>query len=179
MYLTLTEHHRGLSTGPGNHVVYELASNRALFGEVSTDEHSLLFSLGRQPDKSALLSQMITVAAGQEVLMRCDRIDFPPGGIAHLHTHPGPGIRCQLFGRLTVTTSGHTRTYGRLEPWFESGPDPVLAVADEDVASAFVRVLVLPLRWAGKRTINYVDPVDAEKPKLQKATVFLEERVVA
>lgn len=111
--------------------------------------------------------------------MRCDRIDFPPGGIAHLHTHPGPGIRCQLFGRLTVTTSGRTMTYERLEPWFESGPDPVLAVADAEVASAFVRVLILPLEWEGKRSIRYVDPADAEKPKLQKATVFLEERVVA
>ncbi len=27
-------------------------------------------------------------------LMRCDRVEFPPGGVAYTHTHQGPGIRC-------------------------------------------------------------------------------------
>jgi hypothetical protein len=34
--------------------------------------------------------------------MRCDRIDFPPGGIAYRHTHPGPGIRRLLFGSVNT-----------------------------------------------------------------------------
>ena len=39
------------------------------------------------------------------------------------------------------------------------------------------QVLVLPREWAGKRTIRYVDPADEGKPKLQRATVFLERAV--
>ena len=39
--------------------------------------------------------------------MRCDRIDFPPGGIAYTHTHPGPGIRYLLHGELDIHTEGH------------------------------------------------------------------------
>ena len=41
--------------------------------------------------------------------------------------------------------------------------------------TAFVRVLVLPAEWAGRRTIRYVDPVDEDRPRLQRATVLLEE----
>jgi len=44
-----------------------------------------------------------------------------------------------------------------------------------DQPTAFVRVLVLPSEWAGKRTIRYVDPADEGRPKLQKPTVFLEQ----
>jgi hypothetical protein len=36
---------------------------------------------------------------------------------------------------------------------------------------------VLPAEWAGKRTVHYVDPADDEKPKLQRATILLEERL--
>jgi quercetin dioxygenase-like cupin family protein len=104
--------------------------------------------------------------------MRHDRIDFPPGGIAYRHTHPGPGIRYLLFGELTIDSGGAKHTYGRGEPWFESGPEPVLATASETEETAFARVLLLPPEWAGKRTITYVDPADEERPKLQRPTVY-------
>lgn len=120
------------------------------------------------------MSVAIDVSGADSWVMRCDRIDFPPGGIAYTHTHPGPGIRKLLFGELTVTAEGETNTYGPGDPWFESGPEPVLAVAAGSEPSAFVRVLVLPSRWAGKRTIRYVNPEDEERPKLQTATVYLE-----
>ena len=60
------------------------------------------------------------------------------------------------------------------EAWYETGPDPVYAEASPTEETAFVRVLVLPAEWAGKRTISYVDPADAEKPKLQRARIYLE-----
>ena len=34
--------------------------------------------------------------------------------------------------------------------------------------------MVLPADWKGKRTISYVDPADDEKPKLQRARIYLE-----
>ena len=43
--------------------------------------------------------------------------------------------------------------------------------------TAFVRVMVLPAEWAGKRTVRYLDPADEAKPKLQRATVLLEEPI--
>ena len=51
----------------------------------------------------------------------------------------------------------------------------MLATATPDEDTAFVRVLLLPTEWAGKRTIRYLDPADEERPRLQRATVLLEE----
>ena len=107
--------------------------------------------------------------------MRCDRVDFPPGGVAHLHAHPGPGIRCLLAGEIRIETEGCTETYGPFEAWFERGPDPVFAAASPVEETSFVRVMLLPREWEGKRTIRYVSPEDAEKPKTQRATVYLEQ----
>jgi len=50
----------------------------------------------------------------------------------------------------------------------------VLAIAAADRDSAFVRVLLLPDEWTGKRSIRYVDPADERKPKLQRPTVFFD-----
>ena len=57
----------------------------------------------------------------------------------------------------------------------EDANDPVLATASPTEETAFVRVLLLPAEWAGKRTIRYLDPADEDKPRLQRATVLLEE----
>ena len=110
-------------------------------------------------------------------LMRCDRVDFEPGAIAYRHTHPGPGIRYLLFGEITIDSLGAEHTLGPGEAWFERGPDPVLATTAPDEPSAFVRVMLLPVEWAGQRTIKYVDPADGDKPKTQRATIFLEQAV--
>ena len=109
-----------------------------------------------------------------EWILRCDRVDFPPGGIAYRHVHPGGGIRRILFGELTIDRDGDTRTYTAGESWFEGADDPVLATASTSEDTAFVRVMLLPAEWAGRRTIRYVDPADEDKPRLQRATVLLE-----
>jgi quercetin dioxygenase-like cupin family protein len=142
-----------------NAVVQKLDDGTTLVWELLDDE----------PD-DALLAAGVDVRPGW--LMRHDRVDFPPGAVAYRHTHPGPGIRYLLHGRMRIEAGGESHTYGPGEPWFESGPDPVLATASESEETAFVRVLLLPPEWAGKRTIRYVDPADEEKPKLQRPTVF-------
>jgi len=67
----------------------------------------------------------------------------------------------------------HTQRGG--QAWFEGADDPVLATASTTEDAAFVRVLLLPAEWSGKRTIRYVDPADEDKPRLQRATVLSEE----
>ena len=109
-------------------------------------------------------------------IARLDRVDFPPGGIAYRHVHPGPGVRYLLHGELTIDRGdgdAHTQRGG--QAWFEGADDPVLATASTAEDTAFVRVLLLPAEWSGKRTIRYVDPADDEKPKLQRARIYLEE----
>jgi quercetin dioxygenase-like cupin family protein len=127
--------------------------------------------------EGAKLASRVELDPWAEYLVRCDRVDFPPGGIAYLHTHPGPGIRYLLHGALEVHTAGRSTDYLPGRAWFESGSEPVLAVASQDSDTAFVRVLLLPREWAGKRTIRYLDLADDAKPKLQRATILLEEPI--
>ncbi|MEN3284423.1 MAG: hypothetical protein V7607_5563 [Solirubrobacteraceae bacterium] len=159
-------HPDGAQAGATNRVVHDLDDGRELVWELGDDEPA-----------GALLSAPVDLDRSTEWIMRHDRVDFEPGGIAYRHTHPGPGIRYLLFGRITIDSDDTVRTYGPGEPWFERGPDPVLATTAPDEPSAFVRVMLLPAEWEGKRTIRYVDPADADKPKTQRATIFLEQPV--
>jgi quercetin dioxygenase-like cupin family protein len=165
--LSLSEQAPGARVGGANTVVHAL-----------DDDRVLVWELGDEEPAGALLSRAVELDE-RDWLMRLDRVDFQPGGIAYRHTHPGPGIRYLLFGSITIDAEGAQHAYGPGEAWFERGPDPVLATTAADEPSAFVRVMVLPAEWAGKRTITYVDPADADKPKTQRATIFLEQPVVS
>ena len=152
--------------GARNAVAHELDDGTTLHWELLDDAPA-----------DAMLAADVELDPRVEWLMRLDRVDFPPGGVAYRHTHPGPGIRCLLFGSIRIESGGETREYGPFEPWFESGPEPVFAAASTTEPSAFVRAMLLPWEWHGKRTIRYVDPADEEKPKVQRATVFVDQPV--
>jgi quercetin dioxygenase-like cupin family protein len=173
VYLAVYEEPGGVETGAGNRVVYDIARDEAHFGAARVEGHALRFELEDGAGEGGLLSHEVEPGPGW--LMRCDRVDFPPGGVAYRHTHPGPGIRVLLHGEIRIESEGEAREYAPLEPWFECGPEPVYASTAEDQETAFVRVMLLPPEWAGRRTISYVDPADADRPKTQRATVFLEE----
>lgn len=178
MRLSLFHHPDGVSAEGPHRIVYDVAANAAHVAPATVDGAAYVWELtdGDAPE-GALLSSEVDLDPSTDWLMRADRIDFVPGGTAYRHTHPGPGIRVLLFGEITIDSEGSVDTYGPGEPWFERGPDPVLATTTEQEASAFARVLLLPVEHAGKRTIRYVDPADADKPKTQKPTVFLEHPV--
>ena len=124
-----------------------------------------------------VLDSPITLAANEPHLMRCDRVDFPIGGIAYTHTHRGPGIRYLLAGGISVRTQGHEHGIKPNEAWFESGPDPVLALASDTTTTAFARVMVLPRELIGKSSIKYVLPEDQDKPKRQTYQLFADEPI--
>jgi quercetin dioxygenase-like cupin family protein len=151
----------GVATPPGTRVVYDVARDEAHFGAARVDGEAIVWEVDDRPDG--------------DWLIRCDRVDFPPGGVAYRHTHPGPGIRVLLAGRIRIDSAGESHEYGPGEWWYESGPEPVFAAASQDEATAFVRVMLVPRGLEGQRTIRYVDPADEEKPKLQRARIYLEE----
>ena len=153
-------HPGGVETVAGSRVVYDVDRDEAHFGAARVDGAAVVWEVDDRPEG--------------DWLIRCDRVDFPPGSVAHLHTHPGPGLRVLLKGRIRIETEGSSREYGAFDWWYETGPDPVFAAASESEETAFVRVLVLPRAWEGKRTIRYVDPADEDKPKLQRARVYFE-----
>ncbi|HXG76878.1 MAG TPA: hypothetical protein VNJ53_09940 [Gaiellaceae bacterium] len=140
------------------------------------DGSVLVWELLADAPPDALLAAEVELDAAPAWVARLDRVDFPPGGVAYRHVHPGPGIRFLVAGELTIEAPEGTRTYRAGEAWFEGAEHPVLATAGE-VETAFVRVLLLPAEWAGKRTIRYLDPADEARPRLQRATILREEPV--
>ncbi len=176
MRLSLYEFETGVETIGGDRVVYDIANDAAFLGAASVEGHALVWQLDETPEaaEGARLSRRVQLDPYADWVLRCDRVDFPPGGVAYTHTHPGPGIRYLLHGELDITAEGKMVSYGKGGAWFESGPDPVLATASAHQPTAFVRVLILPAEWAGKRTIRYVDPADDQRPKLQTASVYFE-----
>ena len=186
MILVLYEHPDGVDAAGGTRVVFDLERDEARTGATRVDGPALVWHVARDEEALVALSHKVssTPALAAEVeldpaldwVVRCDRVDFPPGSVAYRHVHPGPGIRRMLHGGLTVDRGdGSPRTYGQREAWLEGADDPVIATASASEDTAFVRVLLLPAEWTGKRTIRYLDPADEERPKLQRATVLLEE----
>tara|TARA_Y100000588_G_scaffold362472_1_gene424218 strand:+ start:219 stop:878 length:660 start_codon:yes stop_codon:yes gene_type:complete len=119
--------------------------------------------------------QEIDLDPSGEYLMRCDRVDFPLGGIAYTHIHPGPGIRCLLDGELVIEVEGKSFTVGPGGSWFERGPDPIMATASTTQLTGFARGMILPRSLMGVSSIQYVKEEDKEKPKPQKYTRFVDE----
>jgi hypothetical protein len=174
MQLSIYHHAKGVRTEPGIQIVYDLEQNIVHYGSTKIGGPALRWAIEKSAGVDALLTVRLALDRSMKWLLRCDRVDFPPGGIAYRHTHPGPGIRCLLFGRITIETAGHSAPHGPLGAWYESGAEPVRAVASPEEATAFARVMLLPREWRGQRSIRYVDPADAERPKLQQARVFFD-----
>ncbi len=130
------------------------------------------------PTRSPLLEAIIALDPSVSYLMRCDRVDFPIGGIAYTHTHQGPGIRCLLTGEITVKVNGDAQRMRPGQAWFEAGPDPVLALASDREPTSFARVMILPLALRGKSSIKYVLAEDQDKPKRQTYQLFVDDPIV-
>jgi hypothetical protein len=103
--------------------------------------------------------------------LRGDSVAFPPGGCAYLHRHQGPGIRCLIEGGIRIDTHGRSTSYGPGGAWYETGPDPVFAQA-ADRATRFIRVMILPVAYVGKSSVEYLNDEDKAKPKPQQYQIF-------
>jgi hypothetical protein len=112
-----------------------------------------------------------------EYLLRCDRVEFPPGGIAYRHTHQGPGLRCLVAGSIRIEAGGGPHDYALGQGWFENGVDPVLARASPTETTAFIRVMVLPRALLGKSSIRYVDEADKDKPRVQRYQIHIDQPI--
>ena len=128
-------------------------------------------------DAKVLLEHVIDLDPRAEYLMRADRVDFAPGGVALPHRHRGGGIRCLLQGALEVTVGeGAPRAVAPGEAWFESGREPVRAVAAPQETS-FIRFSVLPAAIRGQSSILYVDPAAAATGRPRRYTVYVDEPI--
>ncbi len=127
--------------------------------------------------REKLSARLETLPQGA-LLLRGDSVAFPPGGCAYLHRHQGPGIRCLLEGGIRIDTHGHSTSYGPGGPWYESGPDPVFAQA-ADRPTRFIRVMILPMSYMGKSSVEYLRDEDKDKPRTQKYKIYADMPIAA
>lgn len=167
-----------LAAGSAAHVAGALAARATAAGA-----RALRFELVKQPPPATgggavILEHPIAVDRSARWLMRCDRVDFEPGGVALPHRHRGGGIRRLLQGRLEVTVGGGAPRLMRPgDAWFESGREPVLAVSDREEATSFVRVSLLPAEIRGQSSIRYVNPEDGARSRPRTYTVHVDEPI--
>jgi hypothetical protein len=126
------------------------------------------------PEERPLLAATLALDPGSEYLLRCDRVEFPPGGVAYHHTHQGPGLRCLVAGSIRIDSAGSSHSYRSGEAWFESGPDTVLASASPSEVTAFIRVMILPRAFLGRSSIRYVRAEDQDKSKPQRYQIYID-----
>jgi len=120
--------------------------------------------------REKLIASLETLPKGP-LLLRADSVAFPSGGCAYLHRHQGPGIRCLFEGGIRIDTHGRSTSYGPGYAWYETGPDGVFAQA-ADRPTRFIRVMVLPLAYLGKSSVEYLNEEDKAKPKSQQYKIF-------
>ena len=120
---------------------------------------------------SEKLSARLETLPKGALLLRGDSVAFPPGGCAYLHRHQGPGIRCLIEGGIRIDAGGRSISYGPGGAWYESGPEPVFAQA-ADRPTRFIRVMLLPLAYLGKSSVEYLREEDKPKPKTQSYKIY-------
>jgi hypothetical protein len=123
------------------------------------------------------LSREITsldLQPGTKWLFRLDRIKMAAGRVTDPHVHPGPGIRCLLEGTFSADQKSETipqRLPG--DPWWEVGPDEVVARAAPTMRTRFMRGMVLPAELAGAETAQWLDTKNP--PPSDNWTLFVDQ----
>src|SRR5271155_1940407 len=139
--------------------------------ELSSGEAGAATASGSGVMSREKLSRRLETVPKGALLLRGDSVAFPPGGCAYLHRHQGPGIRCLLEGGIRIDTRGHSASYGPGGAWFETGPDGVFAQA-ADRPTRFIRVMILPLAYLGKSSVECLNEEDKTKPKSQTYKIY-------
>jgi len=140
--------------------------------ELTTDSDGGMRAATGVVSREKLSARLDTMPKGA-VLLRGDSVAFPPGGCAYLHRHQGPGIRCLRDGGIRIDTHGRSTSYGPGGAWFESGPDPVCAQA-ADKPTRFIRVMILPMAYLARSSVEYLNEEDKAKPKSQTYKIYVD-----
>lgn len=109
-------------------------------------------------------------------LLRCDEVTFPPGTVAPVHMHQGPGVRWVVRGEIdAVGPGGVEKLHKPGDSFLENGiNEPVWARMHRTEETAFLRGLILPRAVKGRGSTRFVNPEDWDRPKQQTYHVHAE-----
>lgn len=166
-----------VSAGEGHHaaphdIISATTSTKFIRFDVNETEDNANVS----GQSELILRSKLTLGDGP-VFMRLDQVTFPANACAYRHVHPGPGIRYLTCGALEIKSDSHTEMMHPEQAWFEDTDSPVQATSQNADTTAFVRAMVLPLEYEGKKTIKLLNSEDFSKPALQTYERFFEARI--
>jgi quercetin dioxygenase-like cupin family protein len=147
--------------GPGEAWTFELSASG-----------SQLVITAAERDR-VIMARLIDRDPGEPVLVRADRVEFPPSVVTPKHGHKGPGIRRLIQGRLVAEIGDQVQRIDAGDAWFESGLDPVVGLTVAP-ASAFVRVMVLDPALLGVSTFIPWTPEEAARPRGTDRVLFFD-----
>jgi quercetin dioxygenase-like cupin family protein len=147
--------------GPGEAWTFELSASPSEMVVTEAERDRLI------------LARLIDRDPGEKVIIRADRVEFPPGVVTPKHGHKGPGIRRLIQGRLVAAIGDQVQRIDAGDAWFESGLDPVVGLTVAP-ASAFVRVMVLDPALLGESTFIPWTAEEAVKPRGTDRTLFFD-----
>ena len=150
--------------GPGEAWTFELSASDDAIVVAEAERHRVI------------LATLIDRAPNEPVIVRADRVDFPPGAVTPKHGHKGPGIRRLIEGRLLAEIGDQAHRIDAGDAWFETGVDPVVG-RNLAPTSAFVRVMVLDPALLGEPTFIPWTPEEAAKPRGTDRTLFFDTAV--
>jgi hypothetical protein len=103
--------------------------------------------------RMARIVTSLDMRPGSPWLFRLDQITTPAGRIADRHQHPGPGVRCLLEGSFNVQQDAESvRDVAPGDAWWETGSDTVIAWGSRQMATRFLRGMILPTECEGNPT---------------------------
>ena len=150
--------------GPGEAWTFELSASGHEMVVAEAERHRVI------------LATLIDRDPNEPVIVRADRVDFPPGAVTPKHGHKGPGIRRLIEGRLVAEIGHQVHRINAGDAWFESGLDPVVGRTMAPT-SAFIRVMVLDPALLGEPTFIPWTAEEAAKPRGTDRTLFFDTAV--
>ena len=150
--------------GPGEAWTFELSASGDEMVVAEAERHRVI------------LATLIDRDPNEKVIVRADRVDFPPSAVTPKHGHKGPGIRRLIEGRLVAEIGDQVHRIDAGDAWFESGLDPVVGRTMAPT-SAFIRVMVLDPALLGEPTFIPWTPEEAAKPRGTDRTLFFDTAV--
>ncbi|MGD0025074.1 MAG: hypothetical protein ABSC37_10700 [Xanthobacteraceae bacterium] len=79
-----------------------------------------------------------------------------------------------MSGSFHVETAGQVFDLSPGEAWFETGPDPVFAASSKSEVSYFIRLLVLPSDFLGRRSGRTLHKEDEDKVTPSTTELFID-----
>lgn len=170
---TITIDGKTIDSGDGTYVKSGDDPEISFSDDAEILRYNLQSQSGYISQENAINENVFEIADGP-LIFRFDQVSFPVGSCAYRHVHPGAGIRYLKEGTMEIVSDHDTKIIETGKTWFEAVDYPVRANPQNSVFASFIRAMVIPAKYKGLSTIQYLNEADKDLPKLQTTHRFFD-----